>query len=412
MSSHGPIVRAKERCVPHARLFKKARFGVAFATVAAMGLISACSSSSDTETASETPISTETSAEAEAPESSGNQEVTAAQAIVDQFTQAPTTIVQNTPLSGPFPGVGATHVFLQCELPQCKNIGDGVRAADKAVGWISKTIPYNTADPATLSSAMMQALDFNPAVVTPTGFPQAVWGSPEILAAYKEAGVIIVPVSVANLEISETVPGGAATALDYNLGGELIGNWFIADSNAQGHALVLDVPAYEVMKAHGDSVKATVAAGCVGCKVTALDITLPQLGAGETNPAIVAAIQKDPTIKYVLATNGAFIGGLRAALDAADLNDVKIAGGSATINNYQGLIDGTESAWAAEAIFQRGWIVADIAARALLGMDVPDGDGGGVQMLLTAENVDNPPTESLDKPVDYEAQFKTLWGLN
>lgn len=388
----------------------KAQAGLALAAVAAIGLMSACSSSSG---------STSTEASAAAPASSaaasagtGNEEVTAAQAVVDQFTQAPTSIVQTTPLSGPFPGKGATHVFLQCELPQCKSIGDGVRAADAAVGWVSKMIPYNTADPATLSAAMIQALDYKPAVVTPTGFPQAVWGTPEILAEYEKAGAIIVPVSVANLEISKTVPGGAATAIDYKLGGNIIGNWFIADSGAQGHALVVDVPVYEVMKAHGDSVKETVAAGCAACKITPLDITLPQLGAGETNPAIVAAIQKDPSITYVLATNGAFIGGLRAALDAAGITDVKIAGGSATINNLQGLLDGTENAWAAEPILQTGWVVADIAARALLGMEVPDGDGGGVQMLMTKDNVDNPPTESLVKPADYQAQFLKLWGLS
>jgi len=382
----------------------KAQAGLALAAIAALGLVSACSSSSTSTEASTAPAASSAPA--------GNEEVTAAQAVVDQFTQAPTSIVQNVPLTGPFPGKGATHVFLQCELPQCKSIGDGVRAADAAVGWVSKMIPYNTADPATLSAAMMQALDFKPAVVTPTGFPQAVWGTPEILAAYEKAGAIIVPVSVANLEISKTVPGGAATKIDYSLGGNIIGNWFIADSGAQGHALVVDVPVYEVMKAHGDAVKETVAAGCVACKVTPLDITLPQLGAGETNPAIVAAIQKDPSINYVLATNGAFIGGLRAALDAANLSNVKIGGGSATINNLQGLLDGTENAWAAEPILQTGWVVADIAARALLGMEVPDGDGGGVQMLMTKDNVDNPPTESLVLPADYQAQFLKLWGLS
>ena len=45
-------------------------------------------------------------------------------------------------------------------------------------------------------------------------------------------------------------------------------------------------------------------------------------------------------------------------------------------------------------------------------MEVPDGDGGGVQMLMTKDNVDNPPTESLVKPADYQAQFLKLWGLS
>lgn len=377
-----------------------ARRVLALVAVASLGLLSACGS--DTTSAAS---GTSGTGEGDA------AQVAAAQKVVDEFLAPPTAINQTVPLDGPVPGKGRTYVFLQCELEQCKLIGDGARAAAEAIGWVPKTIPYTTADPATLTSAMKQALQYDPIVVSPTGFPQAVWGTPEIIEAYEEAGTLIVPVSVANLDISETVPGGASTGADYEKGGNIIANWFIADSKGEGTALVVDVPVYEVMKAMGDSLESTVAEACSGCTTKSLDITLPQLSSGATNPAIVAAIQKDPSIKYVLATNGAFIGGLSAALKASNMTDVKIAGASATVNNQQALLDGTEHAWAAEPILQNGWIVMDIAARALLGMDVPEGDGGRPVQLLTQDNIEK-PTESLDAPSDYRAQYLKLWGLS
>ena len=337
----------------------------------------------------------------------GTDEVAAAKAIYEPFLQPPTKINQVIPLSGTVPK-DKLYVFLECELPQCVEIGVGALEAAKAIGWQTKVIKWNTADLQTVLTAMDEALALKPAAVTLTGIPQELWADRE--AAFEAAGAMIIPIAVADLKLSKTVPMGAAMKADYVADGKLVGNWFIADSNAEGKALVADVPAYPVLTAHGTGFKEAVAAGCKKCTVTSLEVTVPQLAKGEFVPAVISALQTDSSIKYVITTNGAFIDGLSAALDAAGMKDIKVAGGSATINNLAALDTGTEHAWAGEAIHMDGWIAIDIAARALLGMDIEDSGGRRTQQLFIKGNVGT-PTLSLDKPDNFRDEFKKLWGV-
>jgi ribose transport system substrate-binding protein len=328
-----------------------------------------------------------------------SDEVAKAKAAIEPFMKPPTDIKQTTPLSGPVPK-DKLYVFLQCELPQCVEIGNGAIEAAKAIGWKTKIINWSTADLQTMLTAMDEAIALKPVAITTTGIPQDFWA--EKIPAAEAAGAMIIPIAVADLKTSKTVPMGAAMGSDYKADGMLTGNWFIADSNAEGKALVVDVPAYPVLTAHGIGFKETVAAGCKKCTTTTIEITVPQLGAGEYVPTVVSALQKDPSIKYVITTNGGFIDGLTAAIDAAGIKGVKIAGGSATINNLAALEAGTEHAWAGEAIH--------IAARQLLGMDTPDSGGGRTQQLFVKGNVGT-PTLSLDKPDDFRDRFMKLWGV-
>ena len=409
---------------------------VTAALVLTMGLLAAgCSSSKDnpsteapsteapsTEAVATEPAATEAAAtdavatEAAATEAAavdttataaGTDEVAAAKAVYEPFLQAPTKINQVTPLSGPVPK-DKLYVFLECELPQCVEIGVGALEAAKAIGWQTKVIKWNTADLQTVLTAMDEALALKPAAVTLTGIPQELWADRE--AAFEAAGAMIIPIAVADLKLSKTVPMGAAMKADYLADGKLVGNWFIADSNGEGKALVADVPAYPVLTAHGTGFKEAVAAGCKKCAVSSLEVTVPQLAKGEFVSSVVSALQKDPSIKYLITTNGAFIDGLSAALDAAGMKDIKIAGGSATINNLAALDAGTEHAWAGEAIHMDGWIAIDIAARAMLGMEIPDSGGRRTQQLFIKGNVGT-PTLSLDKPDNFRDEFKKLWGV-
>jgi ribose transport system substrate-binding protein len=386
---------------------KRAMRIAAFGTVLALAA-SACGDDDTTSTTAApgaTPAATAAAGEGDGAAAS---EVEAAKAAYAPFLEPPASLNQTVPLTGKV-DPDQTYVFLQCELPQCVEIGVGAIEAAKAIGWKTEVIQWSTADLQTMLTAMDEALAFNPVAVTLTGIPQELWA--DRIPAYEAAGAMIIPIAVANLELSDTVPMGAAMSADYEADGALIGNWFIADSNAEGKALVVDLPAYPVLTAHGIGFKDTVAAGCTKCTISSLDVTVPQLANGEYVPSIISALQKDPSIKYVITTNGAFIDGLSAALDAASIEGVKIAGGSATINNLTALDAGTEHAWAGEAIRMDGWIAIDIAARKLLGMDIEDSGGRRTQQLFIKGNVGT-PTASLDKPDDFREQFMALWGVS
>ena len=379
----------------------------------ALGLLAtACGSSSKSTTATTAAAaaagaSATTAAPATTAAVAGSDEVAKAKAAYEPFLKPPTDIKQTTKLTGKVP-TDRPYVFLECELPQCHEIGVGALEAAKAIGWKTQVIKWSTADLQTMLSAMDEALALKPVAITTTGIPQDFWA--DRIPKAEAAGTMIIPIAVADLKTSKTVPMGAAMGSDYKSDGHLTGNWFIADSNAEGVALVVDVPAYPVLTAHGTGFKDAVAAGCKKCKVSTIEISVPQLGAGEYVPTVVAALQKDPTIKYVITTDGAFIDGLTAAMSAASIKGVKIAGGSATLNNLAALDTGTEHAWAGEAIHMDGWIAIDIAARQLLGMPISDSDGGRTQQLFIKGNVGT-PTLSLDKPDDFRQKFMKLWGV-
>ena len=373
--------------------------GLALVLVAA-----ACGSSSKRSGAGSAPASST------APVAAGGAqaEVAKAKGVVGPFLVTPKTINQTVRLTGKIP-TDKPWVVITCELPQCKVIADGALDAAKAAGVPTKLLPYKTTDGATLTSAMKDALTFKPFAVTPIGFAQAQWDA--LQPDYKAAGVIITSIAVGDTVPSDGVTEGSASQLDYGRGGELMANWVTMDSEAKAQILVQDIPAFAVLKAYGDGFKKGISAGCAACKVTNLDLAPAQLATGGVVPAIVSALQKDPSIKYLAATDGAFLVGIDAALKAANISGVKIVGGSPDINNLKGLLDGSQTAWSASAEDQYGWVALDIIARKLLGMAIPPADGGRVTMIATKENVGTPSESGLGEPKDFRDQYKKLWGL-
>jgi len=377
------------------------RWQAAAATAAGMLLFSACASPSD-DTATPAPAA---SAAAGSP---AEAEVTAATEAVAPFLEQPTTINATGQLTGD-PTSDKTFVVVTCELPQCTMIAKGALEAAETMGWKTKSLQYQTTDGATLTSAMKEALTYDPFAVTPIGFSQALWQP--LLPQFEAADVIVTPIAV-----GDTVPGGAVTQgsasqLDYSASGKTMADWVTADSGAAAKVLVQDVPAFAVLKAYGDGFKEQFPKSCTACTMTVLDNAPAQLATNGIVPAVVSALQKDPDINYVVSTDTAFLAaGLPSALKAAGITGVKIVGGSPDINSLQGVKSGSIAAVTGTGEDQYGWTAVDIVARTMLGMDVPEGGGGRVQQILTQDNVGTPSPTGLGFPVDYRDQFKALWG--
>ena len=376
--------------------------------VAASLALNGCSSSSSKSASTETPGAS-SPASSDPGASGAAAETATAEAAVAPFLKTPTTINQSEPLTGKIP-TDKPWVIITCELPQCQVISNGALAAAKAAGVPTKLMSYKTTDGTTLTAAMKQALEAKPFAVSPVGFAQAVWDS--LQPQYKAAGVIITSMATGDSKPSDVVTTGSASQLDYTAGGKAMADYVIADSKATAHILVQDVPAFAVLKAYGDGFKAQIASACSGCKVTNVDNAPAQLATNGVVPSVIAALQKDKSIKYLASTDGAFLIGISSALKAAGLDGIKILGGSPDINNLTATKDGTQTAWTGAAEDQYGWIALDIIARKTLGMTIPDGDGGRVTQILTKDNIGTPSPVGLSAPADYVDQYKKLWGLS
>ena len=281
-----------------------------------------------------------------------------------------------------------------------------LKEATQAIGWDYKSYNYQSADPASLVSAMKQALQDKPAAVGLSGLPPAVWQT--VLPDYKSAGIPIVTGYIGTIPYDDTIIGQVGSSPDVTTNGEMISNWVVADSDGKANVLLQSVNDFPILKVFSDSFKAKTAELCPDCKVTEINNTIAQLGTAVV-PSIVAAVQKDPSIKYVVTVNGPFVTGLRSALDAAGLNDVQIAGESGDVTNLTNVKAGKESAFTALALHYGSYSMIDMVLRHLQGLDFdPDGNGGLPTQLLT-KDVDFEIANSFDKPTDFADQFKKLW---
>jgi len=377
----------------------------AVAAVALAGLLAACGDdAADTaapETSSETGTEEATGAAAE--------EVQAAQAEVEEYVAEPTSIRVETPLEAK-PEGGGTFVWMKCDVGQCTQIGEGIKEAAEAVGWDYEEISYKSADPATLVTAMNQALRLQPDAVGLSGLPRAVWES--AATAYDEADVpVVVSYTGGGDNVKAPVIGEVGGDADVSEYGAMIGEWFIADSGAKGNAVLLSVNDFPVLKTFSQSFMGTVEEGCSECSVTEVNATIPQVFGGQTVAPLISAIQKDPSINYVVTSNMPFVSGITGQLSAAGLEDkVKIAGESADVEGLQLLENGTYDATTGLALHYSGWLMMDMALRHAQGMEVPAG-GGGLPKQLLLPDVDFEIAESYDKPADFREQFKKLWQV-
>jgi ribose transport system substrate-binding protein len=343
-----------------------------------------------------------------APAGASSSPVAAAKAAITSAETIPTKIGVTTPLKST-PPKGKTVVFLQCAEDQCSLQGKGITAAAAALGWQEKTLQFQESNPATLVSAMNEALQYNPVAVYFSGVPEAAWASE--IPVYKKAGVAIVPSFVGAVPTNSTVIANlGGTSFSTQEGNELA-NYVIADSNDSASVLFVTVPAYTTFVPVQQAFSSKLGS-CRSCTMNPLDITIPQLQGGQLVPAVVSALQKAPQTKYVVSVNGAFLAGLPAALSAAGLSGkFKIVSASASTANEQDVKSGVERATMGDGGFQYGgWLDVDVVLRHLEGMKIVPGDGGFPTPLLTKANVGTPSPDD-NVPANYPQQFAKLWKV-
>lgn len=371
---------------------------LAGAMLAAAALLAACSTSS----------SSGSSAASSSGTSSGgsSSEVAKAQAFVKKYEQVPTGIPTTTPLKSK-PPTGKTIVFMHCtDVSQCTDIGTGLQAATAAVGWTLKEIDYQSANPATLVSALQQGLQYHPVAAIVTGIPSAAWSSE--LAAYKQAGVPIIEGYTADPLGNGIIANVGGTPYT-TLVGQIIANWVIADSGGKANIVSYQVPDFPVLAAFDKGFTDTIDSGCSACKITPVTGTIAQATSGQGPSQIVSALQRDPSANYVVTDDATWIDGLPSALSAAGLH-VKVAGESGDVQALTAVKNGTEHAFTGLATIPGAWTMLDAALRYVEGMPVPAEDAQLPVQLLT-KNVPFTVANSYNLPANYEELWKTLWKV-
>lgn len=339
--------------------------------------------------------------------------VQAAKDMIASLAAPPAKIGPTIPLTGK--PDKKTVAWLECELPSCTAITPGFEEATAALGWDLKVIPVGSFTP---QEAFQQAIDAKVDFVAITGTPAATIQAQ--IDAAKAAGIgfgSCYSTDRPSAEANILIQCGDDTGVKVN--GSIIANWIIADSGGAANTLIVNIPDFPVLVAEADGAKEAYAANCPACTVQDLDLTIDQLIAGEIPGAVVSKLQADPSINYIHYAFGDLPAGVLEAIEAAGLTDqVKNTGvDAATGLGFQGVVDGTHSAWTVNPKPYAGWLMVDAFARASLGMDNPEERANAVLPTFIvdtkekAEAVVAAGPDGWPGPDGFGDQFKVLWGV-
>lgn len=398
-------------------------FSLTTAGLTAALLVAACSSGSKSSTATSAPTSP-TSAATSATSAAGTGQssgLALAQARVQQFSAAPTALAITTPVQ--VPKKQLTIAYTQCAQVVCQAIGQGIQEAAAALG--AKYVVFHHQDTAdTVQAAFQDALQANPDMVLTSGDPTQ-WFQSQ-LSQLNAKHVPVIGWSLPQPYKGDGIAANLITGDDYYFNGVLMADYITAKSNGKADVLIVNVPQYPVLADEAQGIKDEFAKVCADCKTTSLDFTVAQVLQGAHIPAAVAAIQKDPGIKWVIAGFGGLMPGMPQAFQNAGFSGIQAVSQAGTSANYQliksGQLQVADIGLPTEFL---GWRAVDAGLRALAGQDVgsypklantdipghPDILVSGVPLkILTAPDLTDPSKAWTPFP-DYQSQFKKLWGL-
>lgn len=370
------------------------KLAVPAAAAAMFGVLAACGSSEGSQ---------------DSASSGGALDLDASEAVVADYQSAPSEIPVSEPLAKA-PEEGTSFVWMTCQLSDCQVMGKAMEDAVTSLGWEYREISYDQANPATLVNAMREALRYDPAYVGMSGIAPETWAS--IVPEYKEAGAKIVASYLGETSLDEEVVMTVSGPRLNETQGEALAQWFIADSEGKGKAVLQTVSDYPSNKIMSDTFVDTVDSGCPDCDVTVINSSLADVGAGRIVPSIVSELRSRPDHTYAFATYAPFVDGLPAALQAAGIGDqVKIGGGYASPVTKQAIEDGLVAAGTAESANIASFLMVDAAVRDATATPQPaNGQVQDIQLLTT--DVDFTIGVAHDVPADYADQFKKLWGVS
>ncbi len=267
------------------------------------------------------------------------------------------------------------------------------------LGWQFEEIPFDVAKgPADVQRALTAAIAAKPdvIVITPV-FPEASFQS------QIESGIAQ---GIKFVDIGGTAQPGYSACIQcaaslQALGG-LAANIALADAGGTTDIAVAFDPNIAALQAEADGVKAEVAKNGDGSQVLDIEQKVSDTPANN-NARVVSFLQRNPNVKYVIATSGlqpatalsnAGLGSQVKVVGMYPLNDADVAA----------VKDGQVLAWAAGEFQSLYWRAVDAAARATEGAAM---EQEPIQSLRVMDQ-SNADVSLLD-PANYQDIYKTAW---
>jgi ABC-type sugar transport system substrate-binding protein len=331
--------------------------------------------------------------------------VAAAQGRLDPYLKPVKTIEVSKPLTKK-PDAGKSAYYIHYNVPIAAFLDAPWADATAALGWKGTVLAVDANDPQSVSNALTRAVNEGADyIAVSSSSPQAMGPG---LEAAKKAGVpVFMAAGTGEVQGAQNgIYGNTQSDTTLESVVRLV-DLMIVDSKGTGSGLFVNAPDFPLLAPLDDEMKKAVADNCSGCSLDNLSIAASEIGGDVASP-VVAAIRKNPDIKYVITPFDSLMNGLPQALKAAGLNDVKIYICTPSPSFVSGIEKGDYAAGMLPPDKDRTWLLVDQIARQSVGMDVDQATHGFMhQQLWTTDTV--PAGATGWDPPNFEDQYKKLW---
>ena len=253
---------------------------------------------------------------------SGSTDVGAADQLVNDKSTRPTEINQTKPIGKEVP-TGKKITFISCGVEACAVQGPILKEGAGILGWSVKEVGTD-GSPEKVQGAFEAAIRDGADAVIVNAADKDALAKP--LADAKKAGVEFVTCCSLAKQGKDVLFNTATPEQNAPIG-EMLAAEVVKDSGGKANALYVNVSAFAILAAVGDTFRAKYKELCPDCKSDTIDIPLTSLGK-DAPDRIVSYLRSHPDVNYVvLSESGSTGAGLSGALRAAGLADkVKIVG--------------------------------------------------------------------------------------
>jgi ribose transport system substrate-binding protein len=294
-------------------------------------------------------------------------------------------------------------------IPELVDIANGWAAAAKAAG-LQAHIDNTTGTVSSWSAGVSQAISAGAAGIVLLGVPWQVVTGPLATAAAKKIPVVQFSDGDQNDATPSTIYSHITS--DFNLGGEYMADWVLANSNCQAHVAYLSAgtgagsSGLEVDSGFANQLHAL----CTSCTLAKSDVDIASL-ATQLPGATQSLLRRYPDTNYVVSTFDSLVTFIQPSVAQAG-SSAKIVAHDGAAANLQTISQG--GAQAADVALPppgyQGWLLMDSLGRGMLGL--PATNEVIVQRLIDKTNVSTSINALFPDYANYQQDFEKLWGLS
>jgi ribose transport system substrate-binding protein len=284
----------------------------------------------------------------------------------------------------------------------------------KAVGWQVKFLNAGTgADPAKIQQAVQVAVDDKPDAVVISGFPSVIFQTQ--LKALLDAKI---PVAQEYVADKPDEAKGLYTLFSHGINvasGQTMAKYIVNAAGTKADTLYVNAPAFPVLTEQVGAFKAEYESLCSSCKFASLDIPAGSIGV-DVPKRVTGYLQSHSSVNTVVYGFPDLATGVPAALKAAGITRIKTSMSLSTSPTLLSYLQQGDISAITDAPPEWSWYVADVLARHMVGLPTETAQLDTAPIWIITKDaladIGNLNQQDVIGVVDYQAQFKALWGIS